>query len=119
VTVPTTLANGIYNIRIVLSGPGRNASNSRTLEVIPRLDSPIGVAVVTVSGKQVHRLTLKGARLKGSDVRLLIDGVGYQAGANTNATQLVYTLGRLLSAGPHSAAVNVDGSLSHVVNVEV
>jgi hypothetical protein len=119
ITIPTTLANGIYNVRIVLSAPGRNASNSRTLEVIPRVASPIGLAVVTVSGNQVHRLTLNGARLNGADVRLLIDGVGYQAGANANANQLVYTLGRLLSAGSHSVAVNIDGSMSHSIDLEV
>jgi hypothetical protein len=119
ITIPTTLANGIYNVRIVLSDPSSSVSNSRTLEVIPRVDSPIGLAVVTVSGSQVHRLTLNGARLNGANVRLLIDGASYQAGANANASQLVYTLGRLLSAGSHSVAVNVDGSMSHSIGLEV
>jgi len=103
----------------VLSGPSSNASNSRTLEVIPRLNSPIGLSVVTVSGNSVHRLTLNGARLNGTDVRLLIDGVVYQVGANGNTTQLVFTLARLLTAGPHSIAVNVNGSISHAVSITV
>jgi hypothetical protein len=119
ITIPTTLANGLYRVRIVLSDTGSSASNSRTLEVIPLLASPIGLAVVTVSGAQVHQLTLNGARLNGANVRLLIDGVTYEAGANANANQLVYTLGRLLSAGSHSVAVYVDGSLSHSVDLEV
>jgi hypothetical protein len=119
ITLPTTLGNGIYKVRLVLGGSGGNTSNPRTLEVIPRLATPIGLSVVNVSGNSVHRLTLNGARLNGADVRLLIDGVGYQAGTNANAAQLVYTLGRLLSAGSHSVAVNVDGSLSHTVTLEV
>ena len=121
-TIPTNLANGIYNVRLVLSDPARSASNSRTLEVIPHLDSPIELAVVTRSDnddKLVHRLTLNGARLNGSDVRLVIDGVTYQAAPNENTAQLVYTLGRLLSAGSHSVAVNVNGHMSRGIGLEV
>jgi Pvc16 N-terminal domain len=119
VTIPTSLANGIYHVRIVLNDANRSTSNARTIEVIPLIASPIGLAVVTVSGNQVHRLTLNGARLGGGDVRLLIDGVSYQTGANANASQLVFTLGRLLTAGSHSVAVNVDGSMSHSIDLEV
>jgi Pvc16 N-terminal domain len=115
VTIPTTLLNGIYNVRIVLNDPAQSVSNARTLEVMPRLDSPIGLAVVTAARNAVHQLTLNGARLDGGDVRLLIDGSTYQAGANANAVQLVYTLGRLLSAGSHSVAVSVNGQLSRSV----
>jgi len=119
ITIPTSLKNGIYQVRIVLAGPDNNVSNARTLEVIPLLTSPIGLAVTTVSGSQVHQLTLNGARLNGTDIRVLIDGIGYQGNANSNAGQLVFTLGRLLDAGQHSVAVVVDGSRSHDVALEV
>jgi hypothetical protein len=113
ITLPSTLLNGLYQVRLILAGPANNATNARTLEIIPLLSSPIGLAVVTVSGNQVHRLTLNGARLSGSDVRVAIDGVVYQAGASANAAQLVFTLGRLLDAGQHTVAVIVNGSRSH------
>jgi hypothetical protein len=119
VTIPVNLANGLYNVRIVLNDPASSASNSRTLEVIPRLASPIGLAVVTVAGNSVHQLTLNGARLNGSDVRLDLDGITYQVGANATATQLIFTLGRVLSAGAHSVAVNVNGQMSRSVALEV
>jgi hypothetical protein len=119
VTIPANLANGIYTVRIVLNDANSSASNSRTLQVIPRLDAPIGLAVVTVSGNQIHQLTLNGARLNGSGIRLVIDGVFYVAPANANAAQIVFRLGRLLSAGSHSVAVMVDGQTSHTVDVQV
>jgi hypothetical protein len=119
ITIPSTLANGIYNVRVVLGGPDNSASNSRTLEVIPLVTSAVGVAVVTVAGASVHRLTITGARLNGADVRLSIDGISYQAGPNGTANQLVYTLGRKLDAGAHRVAVSVDGSLSHSIDLQI
>ena len=113
------LANGIFGVRIVLNDAQSSASNSRTLEVIPRLDSPVGVAVVVASGVSVHQLTFNGARLNGADVRVLIDAVAYQHGANANANQVVHTLGRLLNAGAYQVAVAVDGSLSHSVVLQI
>jgi len=115
VTIPTNLSNGVYSVRIVLNDAASSASNSRTLEVIPLVSSPIGIAVVG----SVHQLTLNGKRLAGADVRLVIDGVTYVTGPNTNPTQLVYTLRRLLSLGLHSVAVNVDGHLSRSIDLEV
>ena len=119
VTIPKDLENGIYNVRLVLNDAVSSASNSRTLEVIPYVDSTIAVETVTVPTGSVHRLTIQGARLKGNDVRLVIDGVSYQAGSNPTKNQLIYTLGRLLSAGSHSIAVNIDGHLSHSIELEV
>jgi hypothetical protein len=122
VTIPTNLPNGVYNVRIVLNDAASSASNSRTLEVIPRIDSPIGLATVVAPGPpshSVHQLTITGTRLAGSDIRLLIDGVNYLTGTNANPTQLVYTLQRLLSPGSHSIAVNIDGHLSRTVELEV
>lgn len=119
VTIPSSLQNGLYQVRIVLAAPDSNVSNARTLEVIPLLTSPIGVVVTTVSGNQVHQLTLNGARLNGTDIRVVIDGVGYQAGTNKNTAQLVLALGRLLDSGQHIVAVIVDGSSSHDVALEV
>jgi hypothetical protein len=119
ITLPTTLASGLYRVRLVLDDPDRGASNSRTLEVIPRLDSPIGLSQVAVAGNQVHRLTLNGARLNGSDVRILLDGVAHQIGANANAAQVVVTLGRLLPAGSHTVAVTINGQRSRSVDLNV
>jgi hypothetical protein len=119
VAIPAGLANGIYNVRMVLNDVNFSASNSRTLEVIPRLDTPIGVLGVIVGGITVHQLTLNGARLDGADVRLVIDGVIYQTGPNANAAQIVFTLGRLLTAGSHSVAVMTDGHTSHTVDLVI
>ena len=119
VTTPPGLINGIYNVRLVLAGSSKNASNARTFEVIPLVTSPVGVAIVNVGGKSVHRLTINGSRLNGADVRLTIDQVIYQAGANANASQIVYTLGKLLDAGPHTLTANVDGHISRPVTVGV
>ncbi len=118
VTIPAGLANGIYNVRLVLGGAA-NASNSRTLEVLPRVNTPVGLATVVVAGKSVHRLTINGARLNGADVRMVIDGITHQAGTNANPTQLVHTLGRLLDAGAHTITVSVDGHSSRAVTVGV
>ena len=119
VTLPATLQNGLYHVRIELAGPGNSVTNARTLEVIPLLKAPIGLAVVTVSGRQVHQLTLSGARLKGADIRVVVDGIGHQAPTNSNAAQLVFALGRQLDSGEHAVSVVVDGSRSHDVTLGV
>jgi hypothetical protein len=118
VAIPTGLANGIYQVRLILSDS--SASNPRTLEVLPRLTS-VGASVVTdpATGANVHQLTLSGARLNGADTRLLLDGVPYLHGANASATQLQHTLARLLDAGTYQVAVNVDGHLSRTVALTI
>jgi hypothetical protein len=118
-TIPASLQNGIYNVRVVLSGPANSVTNARTLQVIPLLSSPIGLAVVTTPSAQVHQITLNGARLNGIDLRVSVDSESYSAGSNANANQLILVLGRLLEAGSHSIAVIVDGSMSHFVDLEV
>jgi hypothetical protein len=117
VTLPGDLANGLYNVRIVRADD--SASNARPLEVLPRVDPPVQVTVVSVSGSNVHRLTVNGARLNGSDVRLVLDGVSHGVGVNGNANQLVLTLGRLLTTGTHRVSVLVNGQASHTVDLEV
>ena len=102
VVIPASLANGLYNVRLALAGGSIS---------IP--------AIVTVNARQVHRLTLNGARLAGSDVRLLIDGGTFEMGSNANATTIVYTMGRLLNAGTHEIAAQVDGQRSHSVEMVV
>jgi hypothetical protein len=125
------LSNGIYKVRLVLSDPNASASNSRTLEVIPEIDSvaalPVPAPSGVPSGNSVHQITVNGARLNGADVRLLIDGISYASGdptqpnpnANANPVQLIRTLGRLLTFGTHTVAVNVDGSMSHIIDLVV
>lgn len=119
ITIPTTLVDGVYNVRLVLGDGPSSVTNSRTLEVIPRLDSPIGVSTTVVETRNVHRLTIDGARLNGSDVRAILDGATHQAGSNANAAQFVLTLGRLLNAGTHRIALNIDGQVSRTISFEV
>ncbi|HEY1992866.1 MAG TPA: IPT/TIG domain-containing protein, partial [Edaphobacter sp.] len=119
VTIPTGLTNGIYHVRLVLGDAASSATNSRTLQVIPLVAAPVGVATVVVAGNNVHRLTIDGQRLNGADVRLTIDDIVYQTGANANAAQLVFTLGKLLDPGTHSISVNVDGQSSRTLQFGV
>jgi Pvc16 N-terminal domain len=119
ITIPTTLANGVYRVRLVLGDVASSATNSRTLEVIPRIDSPIGISTTVVDGNNVHRLTINGARLNGSDVRAILDGATYQRGANANAAQFVLTLGRLLNSGTHRVSLNINGQVSRTVTFEI
>jgi hypothetical protein len=117
VTIPPNLGNGIYEVRLVLGDLAQSASNPRTFEVIPRIDSatltpgsPPGLSAI---------LTTNGARLDGSDIRLLLDGSVFQAPPNGNSTQLIYTLNRLLAPGIHALAVSIDGHMSHTADLEV
>lgn len=119
ITLPTSLPNGIYQVRLVLGDAGSSATNSRTLQVLPLVSSPIGVANVVVNGVNVHRLTINGQRLGGTDVRLAIDSVVYGAGTNGNNAQLVFTLGKLLDPGTHTLSVSVDGQSSRNVQFGV
>ena len=119
ITIPVGLANGLYQVRLVLGGPANNATNSRTLQVIPLVNTPIVVAVVVVNGQNVHRLTINGNRLDGADVRISIDNVVHQTGTNGTSNQLVYTLGTLLDPGTHTLSVNVDGQASRTLQFGV
>jgi hypothetical protein len=120
IAIPVSLANGLYQVRLVTGPSGAGVSNSRTLEVIPRVDTPVVVSAATApDGRPVSRLTMNGARLNGADIRVAIDGTMFVAPANANAAQLVYTMGRVLTAGSHTVAVQVNGSLSHNVSVAV
>jgi Pvc16 N-terminal domain len=126
-----SLSNGIYSVRLVLSDPNASASNSRTLEIVPEIDNvaalPVPAPSGVLPGNSVHQITVTGARLNGADVRLLIDGITYASGdptqpnpsANANPVQLIRTLGRLLSSGNHTVALNVDGSVSHIIDLIV
>lgn len=119
ITIPNGLANGVYRVRLVLGDVASSATNSRTLEVIPRLDTPVGVSTIVVDGDNVHRLTINGVRLNGSDVRAILDGATYPRGPNANAAQFVLTLGRLLNAGTHRIAINVNGQISRAVTFDI
>jgi hypothetical protein len=119
ITIPSGLANGLYQVRLVLGDLASSATNSRTLQVIPLINTPIVVAIVVVNSQNVHRLTINGARLNGADVRIAIDNVVYQTGTNGTGNQLVYTLGKLLDAGSHTLSVTVDGQASRTVSFGV
>jgi Pvc16 N-terminal domain len=115
ITVPSGLPNGIYQLRVVLGDASRSVSNSRTLEVIPRIDS---VLLTPSSPPGSQALTVSGARLDGSDIRLAVDGITYRAAPNADPAQLVYAFGRMLDPGSHRLSVSIDGHLSHGVNLE-
>src|SRR5262249_2599067 len=97
ISIAPGLPNGIYPVRIVLGDATQSASNSRTFEVIPHIDSTV-LAPGSPPGSSVI-LTVNGARLNGSDIRLLLDGVIFQAPPNSNGAQLVYTFNRIISPG--------------------
>jgi hypothetical protein len=115
ITIPPNLPNGLYRLRVVLGEPLGAASNSRLLEVVPRIDSAV-LAPSSPPGAQ--RLTISGARLNGNDIRLLLDGVPHQAPANSSATQLNHTLARAITPGTHQLGVTIDGHASHRVALE-
>jgi hypothetical protein len=115
-TIPP-LPNGIYRVRIVLGDAARSASNSRSLEVIPRIGTAL-LAPGSPPGLSTM-LTVNGARLAGSDVRVMLDGVAFQAPPNGNAVQLVYTFNRSIGPGSHSLALAIDGHVSHTVSLDV
>lgn len=119
VTLPNTLVNGIYQIRVVLADAVGSATNARAFQVVPFLATPVALATPTVDGRQVHQLTITGARLAGADLRLLIDGIMYQAGANADATQIVFILGRLLTPGQHTLGIVLDGQSSRIIGLTV
>ena len=83
VALPGTLANGIYQVRLVLGDGASSATNPRQLQVVPLVTTPIGIATQVVNGRNVHRLTINGARLNGADVRLAIDTRGVPGWART------------------------------------
>jgi hypothetical protein len=116
ITIPPSLPNGIYQVRVVLSDPAQSASNSRSLEIIPRIDST-SLAVASPPGS-ASNLTVNGARLSGTDVRLLLDAVSFLAPPNSNATQLIFTFNRVLSPGSHTLSLSIDGHTSHAVDLE-
>ncbi len=119
VQIPSTLAVGTHQVRVVMSDAGTSASNARELVVLPLVQ---GIAAAVVPGPiagSVHELTISGARLAGSDVRIVIDDAMHAVGSNGTAAQLVHALGRQLLAGPHDVSVVVDGVRSRSVELLV
>jgi hypothetical protein len=116
ITIPPALPNGIYRVGVVLGDPAQSASNSRTFEVIPRIDSAILTPGSPPGPSAI--LTVNGARLDGNDIRLIVDGIVFQAPPNGNSVQLVYTFNRIISPGSHALAVSIDGHMSHTVDLE-
>jgi hypothetical protein len=114
VTIPPNLRAGSHEVRVVLAGAGLRVTNPRELVVLPLIET-VAPAVVPTAVASVHELTIDGARLVGTDVRLVVDDVVHVVGANATATQLVHRLGRRLAAGPHAASVVVDGVRSRPV----
>ena len=119
VLLPNTLTNGLYQVRVVLADAAGSATNARTIQVVPLVATPIGVTVQVVGGQQVHQLSINGARLGGADLRLVVDGVVYEAGASANAALIVYTFGRLLDPGAHTLIVVLDGQASRTIGFSV
>jgi hypothetical protein len=116
IIIPPALPNGIYRVRVILGNLAQSASNSRTFEVIPRIDSAILTPGSPPGSSMI--LAVNGARLDGNDIRLLLDGVIFQAPPNANGAQLVYTFNRIISPGSHALAVSVDSHMSHTLDLE-
>lgn len=117
VAVPAGLANGAYEVRVVLGDADNSLSNPRPLQVLPRLDAGPAVSVVTDGPERKHRLELTGARLDGSEIRIVLDGVAYEAleNADPDPEALSFRFNRLLGTGRHTVAVDVDGRRSRAV----
>ncbi|MGE5287162.1 MAG: DUF4255 domain-containing protein [Micromonosporaceae bacterium] len=115
--IPTDLANGAYQVRVVLGDTDSSLSNPRTLQVLPRVDADPAVSVD--GGGQRHQLDLTGARLDGSQVRVVLDGVAYEAPGNADPSALSFLFNRLLGAGQHTVAVDVDGQRSRAAGFTV
>jgi hypothetical protein len=109
VAIPTDLTNGLYDVRVRL--PGNLLSNGRTLAVMPRIDPLPMVSVV--NGK--HRIDLAGARLAGTQIVVIVDGVAYEAPVNSSDQSLSFTFQRRLSVGEHQVAVDVEGNRSQTM----
>jgi hypothetical protein len=109
--VPADLPNGAHQVRVVLGDADHSLSNPRTLQVLPRVDA--GPAVSVEPGR--HRLDLTGARLDGSEIRVVLDGVAHEASANADPAALSFRFNRLLGSGRHAVAVEVDGQRSRAV----
>ncbi|HVN06231.1 MAG TPA: Pvc16 family protein [Bryobacteraceae bacterium] len=113
-TIPAGLANGIYSLRMVLNDAQHSVTNSRTLEIIPRIDT----AVLTPGSPPAANLAIGGARLNGSDIRIVVDDVEHVAAPNSNAASLNYTFARPLAPGSHTLSVSIDGQASHTLDLE-
>jgi hypothetical protein len=116
VAIPPNLRAGSHQVRVVLAGGGSPVTNPRELVVLPLIQT-VTPAVEATALASVHELTIDGARLAGTDVRLVIDDVIHVVGANGNASQVVHRLGRQLAAGPHAVSVVVDGVRSRPVEL--
>jgi hypothetical protein len=117
VTLPATLANGLYDVRLVRTD--NVTTNPGSLEVIP-LISGVTVTQVASSGTNVSQIAITGDRLTGAIVDALVDGIDYSIDPTTiSATEISLTLGRLLPSGPHAIAVAADGHLSHTIEFTV
>jgi hypothetical protein len=115
VAVPAGLANGAYEVRVVLGDADSSLSNPRPLQVLPRLDAEPVVSVEAAGPERKHRLELTGARLDGSEIQIVLDGVAYEVPGNADPGALSFVFNRLLGAGRHTVAVDVDGRRSRAV----
>jgi hypothetical protein len=100
---------------VVLGDADHSLSNPRTLQVLPRVDAGPAVSVEADGQKRKHRLELTGARLAGSVIRVVLDGVAYDAPGNADPAALSFLFNRLLGTGRHTVAVEVDGQRSRAV----
>ena len=116
ITIPPALPNGIYQVRVILNDQAQSASNSRSFEIIPGIESTTLAPGSPPASTMI--LTVNGARLDGNDIRVLLDSVTFQAPPNANANRLSYSFNRTISPGSHTLAVSIDGHMSHTVDLE-
>ncbi|HEY0784526.1 MAG TPA: DUF4255 domain-containing protein [Acidobacteriaceae bacterium] len=113
-TLPASLANGLYTLRVVLGDTAQSVSNAQTLEILPRIDT----ATLAANAPGGATLTLDGARLNGTDIRILMDGQTHQLAPNTDPAQLVCNLSLPLLPGSHTLSATIDGHTSHSMDLE-
>ena len=108
VTAPGGIANGVYAVRVRL--PDGRLTNPLALEVIPLLAD-------ASYDSGTRQLTLNGARLDGTDVRVHVDGRTYVHGPNTDGAAVQHRIA--LDPGTRTVSVEVDGSMSRPAAVTV
>ncbi|GAA4936675.1 Pvc16 family protein [Streptomyces coeruleoprunus] len=112
---PGSTPNGRYDLRVRLASGA--LTNPRPLLVAPILTPVTGAPGGSEYDPADRRLTLRGARLDGHDVRLSVDAAEYSLGPHTDPATVTHQFPRPLQPGEHTVAVIVDGFRSDFLRV--
>jgi hypothetical protein len=111
------IPNGRYAVRVRLDGGA--LTPPRVLLVAPVVRPADGAAGASGYDAAQRRLTVRGERLDGEDVRLRVDGTEYALGAQADPAAVSHQFARALAAGEHLVEVVVDGHRSDAIRVTV